>query len=214
MVYVSTQNAFAATLANLDGGTEVRSMVLVFKCSRASEAVEPEICFFSGSQVSDSLGGLPTMPCGLSRRWEPAWECAARQRPSWMHACIPARFMVKPMPWSPAFDVTFRVSSRRVKKLFEVSAALLVPEEHNIVTKTSRTPTYEELLKETYLGLPVPACPYLGHAVTCNGLPRHVSVYVPEIAATPEAPERDLYGEYAAGIRYAFMYCIHWFGSL
>ena len=60
--------------------------------------------------------------------------------------------------------------------LFEVSAASLVPEEHNVVTKNFPDPDDEELMKETYLGLPVPACPYLGHAVTCNGLPRHVSV--------------------------------------
>ena len=96
--------------------------------------------------------------------------------------------MLKPLPWSAAFESAFLgavVENHAIARGFHGIVRTGVLEEREVVTKEMfRDSDDEQLFTEAYLlGLLVPASPYLGYAVTSDGLPRMVSARMPETVA-------------------------------
>ena len=91
--------------------------------------------------------------------------------------------MTRPIPWSDLFDKAFLGIVEEADKLAEGFGGIVRSGNlagQRVVTKQMHRDLEDlELFKELYLGLLVPASPYMGFAITPEGHPRLVSAWMP-----------------------------------
>ena len=97
------------------------------------------------------------------------------------------RFMARPVPWNESFDSAFLGTVTETDVLASGFGGVVragYVSEHQVASKEMhRDDADEELFKEVYVGLLVPASPCMGFAVTEGGAPRLISARLPEIVA-------------------------------
>ena len=117
----------------------------------------------------------------------PPWLEPLHARPSWMHERQSRRFMARPVCWNESFDAAFLGVVTEAEVLGSGFGGVVragIVGEHQIASKElHRDDEDEEMFKEVYVGLLVPASPYMGVAQTSEGAPRLISARLPETVA-------------------------------
>lgn len=124
--------------------------------------------------------GLEELTSGGRMCTAPPWLQPCHARPAWMRTRQVNRFMARPVPWNESFDRAFLGTVTETEVLASgfggVVRAGYVSEYQVASKEMHRDDDDEELFKEIYVGLLVPASPCMGFAVTEGGAPRLISV--------------------------------------
>ena len=142
----------------------------------------------SGDAGDDSPGSVGLTGSGDCRICTaPPWLQPCHSRPAWMQTRQVNRFMARPVPWNESFDNAFLGTVVETDVLASgfggVVRAGSISEHHIVSKELHRDDDDEELFKEVYVGLLVPASPCMGFAVTEGGAPRLISARLPENVA-------------------------------